>query len=132
MNIILNSKYLGGFQKILILGQSLKNIQICFVIYFTNVILTFKLCWFLVNVWFVFFGLFFLYSKRSIYYQEKNLSSMMMCIDQKMSMIIRGFTKFGIKVLWRLHFLEYLRTLRLKFQKAQTEIDVVLSLPRAD
>ena len=27
---------------------------------------------------------------------------------------------------------EYLRTLRLKLQKAQTEIDVVLSLPRAD
>ena len=30
----------------------------------------------------------------------------------------RGFTKFGIKVLWRLQFLEYLRTLSLKFQKA--------------
>ena len=33
-------------------------------------------------------------------------------------MYIRGFTKFGIKVLWRLQFLEYLWTLRLKFQKA--------------
>ena len=42
---------------------------------------------------------------------------------------IRGFTKFGIKVLWRLQFLEYLRTLRLKFQKARTKIEVVLSLP---
>ena len=44
-------------------------------------------------------------------------------------MYIRGFTKFGIKVLWRLQFLEYLRTLNLKFQKAQTKIEVVLSLP---
>ena len=42
---------------------------------------------------------------------------------------IRGFTKFGIKVLWRLQCLEYLRTLRLKFQKARTKIEVVLSLP---
>ena len=42
---------------------------------------------------------------------------------------IRGFTKFGIKVLWRLQFFEYLRTLRLKFQKAWTKIEVVLSLP---
>ena len=42
---------------------------------------------------------------------------------------IRGFTKFGIKVLWRLQFLEYLRTLHLKFQKARTKIEVVLSLP---
>ena len=31
-------------------------------------------------------------------------------------MYIRGFTKFGIKVLWRLEFLEYLRTLSLKFK----------------
>ena len=44
-------------------------------------------------------------------------------------MYFRGFTKFGIKVLWRLQFLEYLRTLRLKFQKARTKIEVVLSLP---
>ena len=28
-----------------------------------------------------------------------------------MNMYIRGFTKFGIKVFWRLQFLEYLRTL---------------------
>ena len=41
---------------------------------------------------------------------------------------IRGFTKFGIKVLWRLQVLEYLRTLHL-FQKARTKIEVVLSLP---
>ena len=41
----------------------------------------------------------------------------------------RGFTKFGIKVLWRLQFLEYLGTLCLKFQKARTKIEVVLSLP---
>ena len=40
-----------------------------------------------------------------------------------------GFFRLqGIKVLWRLRFLEYLRTLSLKFQKAQTEIEVVLSL----
>ena len=45
------------------------------------------------------------------------------------SMYIRGFTKFGITVLWRLQFLEYLRTLHLKFQKTRTKIEVVLSLP---
>ena len=33
---------------------------------------------------------------------------------------IRGFTKFGIKVLWRVQFLEYLRTLSLKFQRKPT------------
>ena len=44
---------------------------------------------------------------------------------------IRGFTKFGIKVLLRLQFLEYLRTLSLKFQKARTKIEVVLILPVA-
>ena len=44
-------------------------------------------------------------------------------------MYIRGFTKFGIKVLWRLQFLMYLRTLRLKFQKTRTKIEVVMSLP---
>ena len=43
--------------------------------------------------------------------------------------IFRGFTKFGIKVLWSIQFLGYLRTLSLKFQKAQTKIVVVLSLP---
>ena len=44
-------------------------------------------------------------------------------------MHFRGFIKFGIKVLWRLQVPEYLRTLHLKFQKAQTKIEVVLSLP---
>ena len=40
-----------------------------------------------------------------------------------------GFFRFqGIKVLWRLQFLEYLRILSLKFQMAQTKIEVVLSL----
>ena len=42
---------------------------------------------------------------------------------------IRGFTKFGIKVAWGLQFLGYLRTLRLKFQKARTKIGVFLGLP---
>ena len=42
---------------------------------------------------------------------------------------VRGFTKFGIKVLWRLQFLEYLRTFSIKFQKARTKIEIVLSLP---
>ena len=44
-------------------------------------------------------------------------------------MYIRGCQKFGIKVYWRLQFLGYLRTLNLKFQKAQTKIEVVLTLP---
>ena len=35
----------------------------------------------------------------------------------------------GIKVYWRLQFLEYLRTLSLKFQKARTKIEGVLTLP---
>ena len=47
----------------------------------------------------------------------------------KVTKYIRGFTKFGIKLLWRLQFMEYLKTLRLKFQKARTKIEVVLSLP---
>ena len=34
----------------------------------------------------------------------------------------------GIKVLWRLQFLKYLRTLSLKFQKAWIKIEVVLTL----
>ena len=50
-------------------------------------------------------------------------------IGSHVRMYIRGFTKFGIKVLWRLQFREYLGTLRLKFQKARTKIEVVLSLP---
>ena len=45
------------------------------------------------------------------------------------SIYIRGFAKFGIKVAWRLQFLEYFRTLRLEFQKARTKIEVVLALP---
>ena len=36
---------------------------------------------------------------------------------------------FGIMVLCRLHVLEYLRTLHLRFQNARTNIEVVLSLP---
>ena len=41
-----------------------------------------------------------------------------------------GFFRLqGIKVLWRLQVLEYLRTLSLKFQKDQTKIEVVLGLP---
>ena len=47
----------------------------------------------------------------------------------KSNIYTRGFTKFGVKVLWRLQFLEYLRTLSLKFQKSQTKIEVVLTLP---
>ena len=39
-------------------------------------------------------------------------------------MCIRGFTKFGIKVAWRLHFLEKLSTLDLKFQKVRTKIGI--------
>ena len=45
------------------------------------------------------------------------------------SMYSRVSQKFGIKVYWRLQFLEYLGTLSLKFQKARTKIEVVLSLP---
>ena len=41
----------------------------------------------------------------------------------------RGFTKFVIKVFWRLQFFIGNRTLNLKFQKARTKIEVVLSLP---
>ena len=41
-----------------------------------------------------------------------------------------GFFRLqGIEVLWRLHVLENLRTLHLKFQKAQTKIKVFLALP---
>ena len=41
-----------------------------------------------------------------------------------------GFFRLqGIKVLWRLQFLGYLRILSLKFQKARTKIEVVLTLP---
>ena len=41
-----------------------------------------------------------------------------------------GFFRLqGIKVLWRLQFLGYFRTLSLKSQKARTKIEVVLTLP---
>ena len=49
--------------------------------------------------------------------------------DSFYSMYIRGFTKFDIKVLCRLQFLQYLRTLSLKFQKARTKIGDFLGLP---
>ena len=43
---------------------------------------------------------------------------------------VSGFFRLqGIKVLWGLQFLEYLRTLSFKFLKARTKIEVVLSLP---
>ena len=45
------------------------------------------------------------------------------------SVFIRGCQKFGIKIYWRLKSLKYFRTLHLKFQKALTKIEVVLSLP---
>ena len=44
-------------------------------------------------------------------------------------MDVRGCQKFGIKVYWRLQFLRYIRTLSLKFQKARTKIEAVLTLP---
>ena len=50
-------------------------------------------------------------------------------LSKSANMFIRGFTKFGIKVAWRLQFLEYLRTLSLKFQKATSKIEVLLALP---
>ena len=41
-----------------------------------------------------------------------------------------GFFRLqSIKVLWRLQYLGYLRTLSLKFQKTRTKIEVVLTLP---
>ena len=47
-------------------------------------------------------------------------------------MIHAFFRLQGIKVLWRIQFLGYLRTLSLKFQKARTKIEVVLSQPTAN
>ena len=61
--------------------------------------------------------------------KEKTSSFYVLKKPQNHSIYIRGFTKFGIKVLWRLQFLEYLRALHLKFQKARTKIEVVLALP---
>ena len=43
---------------------------------------------------------------------------LIMLIYTIMSVFSRGFTKFGIKVLWRLQFFIGYRTLDLKFQKA--------------
>ena len=41
-----------------------------------------------------------------------------------------GFFRLqGIKILWKLQSLRYLRTLSLKFQKARTKIEVLLTLP---
>ena len=42
---------------------------------------------------------------------------------------IRGCQKFGIKIYWRLQFLEYMRTLNSKFRKDRTKIEVALTLP---
>ena len=50
------------------------------------------------------------------------------CLIPIHSVIQDFFRLQGIKVLWRLQFLEYLRTLSLKFQKAGTKIEVVLTL----
>ena len=50
-------------------------------------------------------------------------SSKKMIILFKLCMYYRGFTKFGIKVSRRLQFLEYLRTLHLKFTKARTKTE---------
>ena len=64
---------------------------------------------------------FILYAQNTAY--PRKTSSL------KWSTYNRGFTKFGIKVLWRLQsFIDY-RTLSLKFQKARPKIEVVLSLP---
>ena len=52
------------------------------------------------------------------------------CMYNSTYIQFRGFTKFGIKVLWRLQFFIGYRTLSLKSQKARTKIEVVLSLHR--
>ena len=39
------------------------------------------------------------------------------------------FRHQGIKIYWLIQFLGYLRTLSLKFQKARTKIEIVLTLP---
>ena len=46
-----------------------------------------------------------------------------LCERLENGMYVRGFTKFGIKVLWRLQVVEYLRNLHSKFQKARTKIE---------
>ena len=48
--------------------------------------------------------------------------------DSQHCMFISGFTKFGIKVAWRLQFFGYLRTLNLEFQKAASKIGDFLAL----
>ena len=53
-----------------------------------------------------------------------------LCISTVFTLRNTGFFRLqGIKVLWSLQFLAYFRTLSLKFQKARTKIEVVLSLP---
>ena len=66
------------------------------------------------------------YVKGGNWKQASITSCYNIVLCSKLSSYIRGFTKFGIKVLWRLQFLEYLRTLRLKFQKARTKTGVFL------
>ena len=45
------------------------------------------------------------------------------------SMYSRGYHTFSTKIYWLIKFVEYLRTLSLKFRKAVTKIEVVLTLP---
>ena len=47
----------------------------------------------------------------------------------KIGMNIRGCHTFATKIYWLIQFVGYLRTLGLKFQKARTKIEVVLTLP---
>ena len=86
--------------------------------------MVFYCCWknlhFLLRKW---------YLKRCIFYVPNKVSSSRASWHVPWPTYIRGFTKFGIKVAWRLQFLEYLKTLSLKFQKARTKIEVVLALP---
>ena len=44
-------------------------------------------------------------------------------------MYIRGCHAHATEIYWLIQFLEYLRTLSLKFQKAWTKIEVVVGLP---
>ena len=69
---------------------------------------------------------------------EGELSFSCICVfrDLKNNFIIActlgdtGFFRLqGIKVLWSLQFVGYLRTLSLKFQKTTSKIEVVLALP---
>ena len=47
----------------------------------------------------------------------------------RQNMYTRGCHTFATKIYLLIQFLEYLRTLSLKFQKARTKIEVVLALP---